>query len=229
MGSERSPTPQSPDTSTPRRGPSPRLRLVIAALIALTSMLGAVAAWRASVASGQAGDADRKGFADTIAREQERAVISSSLDSTLFQFLRARSYSTQSDKLRRAARNAAGSDAAGLQAESDAYGSVAESINTTVPADAVAEDGSLALDRAFQIEWASAESAQDLDPAPEFAASEASRGRAERLVGLAALLIAAAFFLTLAQISKTRAHLLYFGGGVGVLVVATALLVVEAS
>ena len=106
---------------------------------------------------------------------------------------------------------------------------MAENIDTTVPADALAEDGSLALDRAFKIEWASAESTQDLDPAPELAAAEASRGRAERLVGLAALMIAAAFFLTLAQISKTRAHLLYFGGGVGVFVVATALLAVEAS
>ena len=218
-----------PSATARNRGPSPRLRLAIAALIALTSMLGAVSAWRASVAFGEAGGADRKGFADTIAQEQQRAIITSSLDRTLFQFLRARSYSTQSDKLRRAAGNAAGTDAPSLQTQSEAYEAVAESIDTTVSDDALAEDGSLALDRAFQIEWANARSTQDLDPAPEFAAAEASRTRAERLVGLTALMIAAAFFLTLAQISKTRAHVLYFGGGVGVLVVATALLTVEAS
>jgi hypothetical protein len=218
-----------PSATARHGGPSPRLRLAIAAVIALTSMLGAVAAWRASVASGEAGGADRKGFADTIAREQQQAIITSSLDHTLFQFLRARSYSTQSDKLRRAAGKAAGTDASGLQAQSNAYQAVAENIDTTVSEDALAEDGSLALQRAFQIEWANASSTQDLDPAPEFAAAEASRTRAERLVGLTALMIAAAFFLTLAQISKTRAHLLYFGGGVGVLVVATALLAVEAA
>ena len=52
-----------------------RRRVLIPVLIALTSVLGAVGAWRASAASGAAAGAERRAFADTVAAEQQRAAI----------------------------------------------------------------------------------------------------------------------------------------------------------
>ncbi len=59
------------------------------------------------------------------------------------------------------------------------------------------------------------------------AEAESLRGKSERLVGLTALLIAAALFLTLAEVSRRRRVAdLFWNGGVVVLVVSTVLLIV---
>jgi hypothetical protein len=213
-----------------RRGPSSRLKLVVASLIALTSMLGAIAAWRASVASSEAGDADRKGFADTVARAQERATISGSLDEAFSRYVRSTSYATQAETLGEEARKLSGADAARLESASKAYSLLADNVRDGIGPDELRPDGSLALDRAFAIEWESASGTRDLEPGPDFAAAANLRGKAERLIGLTALFIAAALFLTFAQVSRTRAHLVYFVSGASVLLTATALLaVVEVS
>ena len=58
------------------------------------------------------------------------------------------------------------------------------------------------------------------------ALSDRMRSKAEHLVGLTMLFIIAALFLTIAQVSNSSARRLYLGGGIGVLVVAMALLFV---
>jgi len=98
-------------------------------------------------------------------------------------------------------------------------------VHDYVDPDALRPDGTLDLARKFDIEWSLASSQHDIDPEPEFALSDSLKRRSERLVGLTALLIAAALFFTLAQVSRSsRRSSVYLAGGSVVLVAATGLL-----
>lgn len=204
---------------------SRRTKIVTASLIALTSVLGAVGAWRASVASGGASDADRKGFADNVAEIQQRAGILIQSDAILLDFVRMQAYQDEAEALRTQAKTATVDDGARLEAQADADEKLAEFLRRTIDPDAIRPDGTLDLRRKFDVEFELARSQQDLDPAPEFALADTMRTKSERLVGLTALFIAAALFLTLAQVSKARARQLYFGGGLIVMVSALVLLI----
>jgi hypothetical protein len=202
-----------------------RTRSAIPILIALTSVLGAVGAWRASAAGTEAANAGRKAFADTVAAEQQRVTIDSVLGSIEIAYTERASLVAMADSLRERAGRASGEEGARLLALADAYRSTADSF--VIDADALRPDGTLDLEAKSQIEWALAQDRQDLDPAPELAVAESLKSKSEQLVGLTALMIAGALFLTLAQVSRNRrVQRLYLNGGVAVLVVATVLLVV---
>ena len=207
------------------RGASPGLRIVIAVLIAATSVLGAVAAWRASVASNYATDTERKAFDDEVARERARAAVLNSLDATFSSYVRSEEERKRAEELRSKAKTVSGSQRAQLLAEAEAFDSLADINVSGIRVDSLRPDGSLDLERAFEIEWNQAQRAEDIDPEPDFLAADDALEKSEQLIGLTALMIAAAFFLTLAEISKTVAHRLYFFGGTGVLVIASVLLV----
>jgi len=210
--------------------PPAYVRVIIASLIAATSLLGAVAAWRASVASSESGDLDRKGFADSVADAEQRARIRADLARVLFDYVRSRAYSAQAQQLRKEARAATPDDAYHLRTDAKVSEGLVKVARDQIEADALKPNGTLDLRRKFDIEYELAKSENDLDPAAEFARSDRLGTKSERLVGLTALLIAAAFFFTLAQITKRRVYLVYLGSGVVVLAVAAALLVaVEAT
>ena len=173
-----------------------RTRSAIPILIALTSVLGAVGAWRASAAGTEAANAGRKAFADTVAAEQQRVTIDSVLGSIEIAYTERASLVAMADSLRERAGQASGEEGVRLRALADAYQSTAGSFS--IDADALRPDGTLDLEAKSQIEWALAQDRQDLDPAPELAVSESLRAKSERLVGLTALMIAGALFLTLA-------------------------------
>ncbi|MPZ68852.1 MAG: hypothetical protein GEU71_04920 [Actinobacteria bacterium] len=212
-------------TAAVDRGASPGLRIVIAVLIAATSVLGAMAAWRASVAGSEATASERKAFDDEVARERARAAVLNSLDSTFSSYIRSEEERRRAEELRSTAKAVAGSERAQFLAEADAYDNLADINVAGIRVDSLRPDGTLDLERAFEIEWDQAQRAEDLDPEPDFAAADKSLEKSEQLIGLTALMIAAAFFLTLAEISKTVAHRVYFFGGTGVLVIASVLLV----
>jgi len=202
-----------------------RRRVLIPALIALTSCLSAVGAWRAAIASGAAASAERKAFADSVAAERQHAVIDTVVDSIESAYARRAALQGAATALRSRAAEVGEADAARFVALAEAYEATAAGF--IIDTDALAPDGSLDLQAKREVEWAQAEHAQDLDPGPEMAEAGSLRGKSERLVGLTALLIAAALFLTLAQVSRRpRVAELFWNGGVAVLVVSTVLLIV---
>ena len=203
-----------------------RRRALIPALIALTSVLGAVGAWRASAASGTASGAERKAFADTVAAEQQRALIESDLGVIELAYARRAALEAAAEALRaQAAGSADPAEAARLTALAVSYEAAAEGF--FVDEDALRPDGTLDLEAKRAVEWGLANDLADLDPGPEAAQADAYRAKAQRLVGLTALLIAAALFLTLAEVSRhPQAEALYWVGGAGVLAAAALLLLV---
>lgn len=208
------------------RQSSTRFKIVVASLIALTSLLAALAAWRAEVASMKGEDSERKGFADSVANEQAAAQIRSGLQDTLLSYERAQFYRAQAIAFRKRAARAPAADGARLRAQATAQEGLAKVVLGTIDRDALRPDGSLDLKRKFQLDYTLAKSAQDIDSKPDFARSDSFSTKSERLVGLTAMLIAAAFFFTLAQVTRRRTKPLYVGGGLIVLVAATVLFVI---
>jgi len=80
----------------------------------------------------------------------------------------------------------------------------------------------------YQIDLAFRKTVEDLDAKPEFDEANRSFSKSDLDVGLAALAIAAAFFFTLAQISRTSATFVFLTGGAATLIGSiVALMVVE--
>jgi hypothetical protein len=209
----------------PKDTASTRLRVVIASLIATTSLVAAIGAWRASVASSAGGDADRKGFDDSVARARAEAGIRANLAAIVLDYGRARSYEAQAKAIHRQAHDAAPQDRTRLVAMAEAAERLEKVARDSIDPDALRTNGKLNLGRKFQLDLRLQESTQDLDAKPEFQKSDKLSQKSERLVGLTALLVGAALFFTLAQVSRRRVYLVYLVTGIVVLVVSTSLLI----
>lgn len=211
---------------SPSEPRSTRLRVVIASLIATTSLVAAVGAWRASLASSASSGADRKGFADSVTRSRAVAEIRAALAATLLDYARARSYAEQAKALRAQARRAPPAERARLVAIAESKERLEQVARNSIDADALRPDGTLDLDRKFDFELSLQRSTQDMDPREEFARGNALNTKTERLVGITALLVSGALFFTLAQVSRRRVYLLYLAAGAVVLGTSTILLIV---
>jgi hypothetical protein len=206
---------------------SARFRVVVALLIALTSLLGALAAWRAEAASIKGDSAERKGYAQNVAAERWNAQIRGTLQSTLLNYQRAQVSLTLAKALRTEAGTSAPADAARLRAEARADESLGNQVLTQVDPDALNPNGSLNLKRQYTLQQAVARSSEDIESKDEYLIADHQAKKSERLVGLTALLIAAAFFFTLVPVGRRRATIpIYLGGGLVVLVSATVLLLI---
>lgn len=203
-----------------------RRRVLIPVLIALTSALGSVAAWRASTASGAAGAFERQAFDNTLAAQQESSRIETELASLEFTHARCTALEAAADAWRTQAGGLGDPGEATVAALADAYDAAATSLRLFVTVE-VLPDGSLDLAGARAERWALAGDLQDLDPQEETAAAESLRAKSQRLVGLTALIIAAALFLTLAEVSRRRLVAdLYWRGGIVVLAASVVLMIV---
>jgi hypothetical protein len=211
--------------SQPSRFAGRRFKLLVTGLIAATTFVGAVASWRATEASGAARAADRKGVADQRLAAQQETFIRSTLRVTEFNYLRRTSLQAAAVQLRDRAAVGDPGDADRLLAVAAAFERAAA--EQPIDPDALRIDGSLDLDTKFDIAWSAAALQQDLDPNPEFAAAAEKRLKSERIVGVTALLVAAALFFTLAQVTRAdRGRRLYFAGGIATGITATVMLVV---
>jgi hypothetical protein len=120
------------------------------------------------------------------------------------------------------ARSAAPPDAARLRAEAAALNRVSRRIRDFVDRDAVTPDGEFVLDEKLKRDLELAERRLDLDPKPELRQADDLSSKSEWLVLTTTVMIAAAFFFTLAQVSRKRARALYLSIGLIVLVAAAA-------
>src|SRR5688572_31114099 len=131
------------------RAASPRIRIVIAVLIGASSVLGAVVAWRATIAESRATTAERKALEDEVARERTRVEILDVLNDVHFFFIRGEAHKQRVTELRRRAEEVSGEGRALLLAEAEAYKTAAESDLSAVSPDAIDADGTLNLEKAF--------------------------------------------------------------------------------
>jgi hypothetical protein len=232
-GTTATPEPASEETTEKRRAAEraeerskTRFKITLSVLIALTSLLGALAAWQAETASMKRDAANGQGFANSVANQQAQATIRGSVTSELLEYERARSDQAQAVALRQQAKKAAPADASRLRVQAALDADLATKIIGTLDPDAFGPGHVFDPYKEFEINYTNQKQSTDFDSTAEFAIASRQATKADRLVGLTVLLIAAAFFLTLAQVSSRRATAnVYLGGGVAVLVTSTVLLV----
>jgi hypothetical protein len=202
-----------------------RFKIVLSVLIALTSLLGAVAAWQAEAASSKRDADNGSGFAKSVAKDQTQATLRARVASQLLDYEQGKDDLAQANALNLQARHGAKADRRYLRTQSAFEADLGKRILATLDPDAFGANHAFNPEREFAIDFTAAKNNSDFDSNAEFVEAGHQATKASRLVGLTVLLIGAAFFFTLAQVSSRRGNArLYAGGGLLVLVTAGILL-----
>jgi hypothetical protein len=211
---------------------------LLAILIGFASVFSAVIAWRASIASIDASRyqslaVQQQARQEQIERELEGTVEQDQRFVTDYQehSLAARQLQTQADSLRTA--DATAADALDVQAQSEA--AQARALQPFfMGAGGVTADknGNVAYDKTFvltSLENGDVE-LRELKTSNVADLAQRADNKSIDLVGIAAIVVAALFFLTIAQVSRTRARvrqLFFVAGGLMVLAGAAGYVLVE--
>jgi hypothetical protein len=211
-------------------------RILIAVLIALVSVTGAVLTWRAAQLDEDALDKDRQAVAETVLQQQSQVDVDTQLRAEQQAFAEYRADLTNADELDIEAERLAATDpatAAELSDEAASLREVADHLaGLTFSLDYVIEDdeGGITFDlerRADDLERQD-EAAVRANPGQAARHAVALRERSQRLVGWIIPLAVAVVLLTVAQIlRRSRARLLLTGGAVVIYAVVVTLVVVS--
>lgn len=231
-----------PNESAPARPRPSRLRVLVrhpersaallAFLIGFASVFSAVTAWRASLAS-----IDASRYQSLAVQQQARQEqIERELETTVQQDLRfvtdfqqhslaARELQTQADSIR--ATDATAADALDLQAQSElALARALKPFFLGATGVSLDDNGTVPYDRAFVLRNLSESNPElrELRTSNVSTLGNAANAKSIDLIAVAALVVAALFFLTVAQVSRTRLRVRQTFFVVGGLMVAVGLL-----
>lgn len=184
----------------------PNVRVAVAFLIALASIIGAGGGWKAAQASIHADEWDRAGFHDQIEAVRLQAAVLQERQANVATYVRWLAYHNLG-------RNAAADLAWHQLKDSNAAG---------------AKQGEVNFDRAYAIDLHTEAQSEgiSLEPRIDFANANRERRKAERLVFLSALMIVAAIAFALAQVMR-RYRIWIALGGVVLLAAFAAAVYVE--
>lgn len=207
---------------------SPRFRTVVAITIAVVSVLGAIAAWRAAVVSITAADLNEDGMLELVQREQIRTQMESLVDEDVRLFAEYRIHVVAWDLLGKDARaqrrkNPEVADA--LEAQAQGELARARALIPFFRASAPVLSADATYDRDFALSNLEALNSdfRELDPDASFARGEREYRRTVNLVLVVALFVSSLFFLTIAQFARRQIRGIFAGAGAGVAVLALGL------
>jgi hypothetical protein len=212
-------------------GPTPRIRVLIAVLIAATGVLSSVAAWRSDVADRQRSEWLKQ--VDYQSRERQGAVeeIDTDLNDSRVTLLRVRVNDRRARVLAEQARDpdAPADVRRRARALAAGYRAMAAVVHKRIDPDVIARGATpAAFARSRDLLLEAAEARRDLDPRPEQAKADTANQRQDDLreIGVAALI--AALLLTCAEVSRSGWYRLWLATGVtaGVAVTVALLVVV---
>jgi len=208
---------------------SDRFSTVVAVLLALVTVMGAIVAWRAAIAADNSGDADFAGIAATLNAEEARALN----QITAYEHLRAYAeyvrYNEIGNQLNSEWLAADDADAPALERQMRENWDLATELQESFFENRyVREDGTYDLARQLDELWADDLLDKDAVPDPHFSLSDALRQRSITLVALLIPLGLALLFFTLAGTIKNRLRYLLAVAGVLILIgSAVALAAIE--
>lgn len=201
------------ETETSQNG-NDRFTTIVAIMIALVALIGAVVAWRASVADDASGDADYAGLRAAINAEETRALNATTA------YAQYGAYVTYQ-------RNSALGD---LIAEDMAAAATDDEVLVLNSQRADAHDMAIASERLFQqrflnrddtysVErqlgemWADASKQRDLNPEPQFAEADRLSDKSSSLLAAVGVLALALVFYTLIESANGRGRYVLFAIG----------------
>jgi hypothetical protein len=195
-----------------------RLSTLVALLIAVVSVTGAVVTWRASVSADGAGDADVAGVRATINLTETNtlaAVKGYSDYASFVDYYKYRETSAQlEEELSGLPTDATEDQAAALNNElADTY-DLTVAASSAFPNDYLNRDGTYNLSRQTGEYLANASREKDINPQPSFDEADALRSHTNRLLITLSVLVVALVFYTLIEASESKKikYLLLFAG-----------------
>ena len=190
-----------------------RLETIVAILIAIATVLGAVVAWRASVADDGAGDADFAGLRASVLSEQTKALNDVNAYESYGAYTNYRRYQELGDLLEADQANAPAEEAAVLERQRAYNHDLSISNQRLFPNKFLDRDGSYNVKRQLGEMWADAAKENDLNPDPQFAEADQLRTKANSLLVAVTILAVALVFYTLVEAVGERMKYLLAGLG----------------
>lgn len=178
-----------------------RIETIVAILIALATVIGAVVAWRASVADGLAGDADFAGLQAALRAEESRALTAVEAYEHFSSYVNYRRYNLQGELLAEAV---AESDDLALERQQIESNDLALSSQFLFPNKFLDRDGSYNIKREMGELWADASKQHNLNPEPQFLQADKYRTKTNLLLGAVTILSIAVVFYTLVESVSAR-------------------------
>jgi hypothetical protein len=203
---------------------SDQLRTIIAILIALVSITGAIVACRTAVASSNAGDADVDGVLAVV--DRENALIEG--HQALFGYLQAYARAARNDALSDALFNAetrvrdAGARTF-IGNEADALIYAAGTSRAQIPQTYLDRDRTFDVERAVGEIVADRSLQKDVFPDPHFERADDARAKSQALLGVLVILGVALIALTLADAIHHPVRYLFLVVGTGIFILSVGL------
>lgn len=190
-----------------------RLAMLVAILIALATLIGAVVAWRASVAADGAGDADFAGLRATVNLEETRALAAVTAYENYSAFMNYRRYGDLGNLLVEDQNQLEEEDAIVLEPERVSAHDLALANQQLFPNKFLNRDGSYALQREVGELFADAAKEKDLQPDSQYAEADKLRDKTNQLLIAVTVLAVALVFYTLVETVGKRSQYLFIGAG----------------
>jgi hypothetical protein len=192
---------------------SQRLETIVAILIAIATVAGAVIAWRASVADDGAGDADFAGLRASVLSEQTKALNDVNAYESYGSYTNYKRYQELGDLLEADQASAPEADAALLDRQRADNHDLSLSNQRLFPNKFLDRDGSYNVKRQLGEMWADAAKENDLNPDPQFSEADQLRSKANSLLGAVTILAVALVFYTLVEAVGDRMKYVLAGLG----------------
>lgn len=209
---------------------SEKFKTFTASMIALVTVLSALTAWRAAVASQDAGQSDFNGLVATVNTEEAQVLNAIMVSEHTQAFLIYTRYNELGNKLYDALQsNPPDADELARQ-KSDSWGIAFGVQSVFFPSRYLRPDGTYDSQREFDEAWADAQRDRDTRADVHFSEADTLRRKANLLVQMLILLGVSFWFFTLAQIIEHAVKYLFaFGGGFLMTVSSLAVLIIDLS
>jgi hypothetical protein len=202
-----------------------RMETLVALLIAVVTVIGAVVAWRASVADDGAGDADFAGLRASLNAEETRALNAVNAYEHYGAYTTYWRHNALGDAL---AGEVEAADETAVEAldrqRAEAY-DLADANQDLFPNRFLNRDGTYSVAREAGEAWADAAREKDLYPDPQYAEADKLRTKSNRLLGTITLLGLALVAFTLVETVEGRTRLIFVGLGLVLALAGTVLAV----
>lgn len=192
---------------------SDRLATMVAILIALATVIGAVVAWRASVAADGAGDADFAGLRATVNREETRSLAAVTAYENYSAFMNYHRYEVLGNLLVEEQNQVEDEAAAALEPERVNAHDLALANQQLFPNKFLNRDGSYALQRELGEIFADAAKEKELQPDGQYAEADTLRDKTNQLLIAVTIIAVALVLYTLVETVPGYMQYLLIGAG----------------
>ena len=206
---------------------SNRFKIIVAVLIALVTVVGAVAAWRSALIDDQAGDEDFAGLAAAVSAEETHTSSNSTMYANYRAYTAYVRYNELGNLIADDLPDVSESESDALQHQMMEAWTLAIGASGFFPNRYLNRDGTYDTDRELGEAWAYAGQQKDLYPEQHFARADRLRAASSWLVAIIILLTVSVWFYTLAEGIDHPVKYVLALGGTGFLLLGAATAVIQ--